>query len=120
MALGIEVGLGSGHIVLDGYPAPPHLKRGTAAHFSAHVYCSQTAGWIKGITWYESRPRHRPHCVTRGSGSPKGTQPPIFGACLLSPSGRPSQLLLNTCGIVCRRDEFPFRRFSNTIRVSGV
>jgi len=25
----------------------PYLKRGTNPHFSAHVYCGQTAGWIK-------------------------------------------------------------------------
>jgi len=41
--LGMEVGLVPGHIVLDGDPAPP--QGGTAApHFSAHVYCGQTAG----------------------------------------------------------------------------
>jgi len=28
MKLGMEVGLGSGHIVLDGDPAPPPLKKG--------------------------------------------------------------------------------------------
>jgi len=28
-----------------GDPAP--LKRGTSPHFLAHVYCGQTAGWIK-------------------------------------------------------------------------
>jgi len=47
MPLGMEVGFGPGHIVLDGDPAPP--KRGTAAapQFSGHVHCGQTAGWIK-------------------------------------------------------------------------
>jgi len=40
MPLGTEVGLGPGDIVLDGDPAPP-------PQFSAHVYCGQTAGWIK-------------------------------------------------------------------------
>jgi len=47
MPLGTEVGLGPGHIVLDGDPAPPPQKGGTAPQFSAHVYCGQTAGWIK-------------------------------------------------------------------------
>ena len=47
MKLDVEIGLGPGHIVLDGDPAPPPAKRGTATHFSAHVYCGQTAGWIK-------------------------------------------------------------------------
>jgi len=37
MALGMEVYLGAGHIVLDGVPAS---AKGTAAPlFSAHVYC---------------------------------------------------------------------------------
>ena len=31
MPLGTEVGLGPGHIVLDGDPAPPHGKMGTVA-----------------------------------------------------------------------------------------
>jgi len=45
MPLGTEVGLGPGHIVLDGNPAPP--AKGHAPQFSAHVCCGQTAGWIK-------------------------------------------------------------------------
>jgi len=46
MPLGMEVGLGPGHIVLDGDPAPLP-KRGHCRQFSANVYCGQTAGWIK-------------------------------------------------------------------------
>jgi len=46
MKLGMEIGLGPGHIVLDGDPAPLP-KRGTAPQFSAHVCCGQTAGSIK-------------------------------------------------------------------------
>jgi len=42
MKLGMQVGLGSGHYVLDGDPAPPPPPQ-----FSAHIYCSQMAGWIK-------------------------------------------------------------------------
>jgi len=63
MALGMEVGLGPGHIVLDGSQLP--RKGHSSPHrplFSAHVYCGngrpsqlllsscycrQTAGWIK-------------------------------------------------------------------------
>jgi len=41
MALGMEVGLGPGHIVLDGDPAPLP-KKGTTPQFSSHVYCGQT------------------------------------------------------------------------------
>jgi len=41
--LGVQVGLGPGHIVLDGDPALPSLK-GHSPQFSAHVRCGQTAG----------------------------------------------------------------------------
>ena len=47
MSLGMEVGLGPGDFVLDGDPAPPPKKGGGAPKFSAHVYCDQTAGWMK-------------------------------------------------------------------------
>ena len=45
MALGMDVGLGPGHIVLG--TQLPSPKKGTDPQFSAHVYCGQTAGWIK-------------------------------------------------------------------------
>ena len=44
MPLRVDVGLGSGHILLDGDLAPP---KGHSPQFSAHVYCGQTAGYIK-------------------------------------------------------------------------
>jgi len=44
MPLGMEVGLGPGHIVLDGYSAPPKRH---SPQFSAHVYCGQTAVCIR-------------------------------------------------------------------------
>jgi len=40
MKLGMQVGLGSGHIVLDGDAATP-------PQFSAHICCGQMAAWIK-------------------------------------------------------------------------
>jgi len=39
----MEVGLGQGDFVLDGDHAPPSQKGAD----SAHVYCGQTAGWMK-------------------------------------------------------------------------
>ena len=45
MPLCMELGLGPGDFVLDGHPAPPRQKGG--GKFSAHVYCGQTAGWMK-------------------------------------------------------------------------
>jgi len=43
MKLGVEVGLGPSHIVLDGDPAP---QKGQPP-FLVHVCCGQMAGWIK-------------------------------------------------------------------------
>jgi len=42
MKFGMVLGLGPGHIVLDGNPVPP---KGQSSQFSAHVSCGQTAGW---------------------------------------------------------------------------
>ena len=47
MSLGMELALSPGDSVLDGDPALPSTKWGGASKFSAHVYCGQTAGWIK-------------------------------------------------------------------------
>jgi len=52
MKLGIQVGIGPGHIVLGGDPAPPPPK-GHSPQFSAHIYCGQTAGWIKMVLGME-------------------------------------------------------------------
>jgi len=46
MKLGMYVGLGPGHIVLDGDPAPPLPKGHTPTQFSAHICCGQMAAWI--------------------------------------------------------------------------
>jgi len=46
MPLGMEVGLSPGDFALDGDPAL-YPKRGGAHPISAHVYCGQTAAWIK-------------------------------------------------------------------------
>jgi len=48
MPFGTEVGLGPDDIVLDGDPAPLSEKGAEPSlQSSAHVYCGQTAGWIK-------------------------------------------------------------------------
>jgi len=46
MKLGMQVGLGPGHIVLDGDPAPSP-PQGHSPQFSAHICCGQMAAWIK-------------------------------------------------------------------------
>ena len=43
MALGMEMGLGPGHIALDGDRAPPPKKGGESPQFSDHFYWGQTA-----------------------------------------------------------------------------
>jgi len=47
MKLGMPVGLGANHIVLDGDPAPLPKGGGALPHFSAHICCGLMAGWIK-------------------------------------------------------------------------
>jgi len=49
MPLGTEVGLGPGHIVLGGEPAP-HGKGYSIPHFSAHVYCGQTVDHLSSCS----------------------------------------------------------------------
>jgi len=46
MPLGMEVGLGPGDFLLVGDPGPPFQKGSEPPHF-AHVYCGQSAGYIK-------------------------------------------------------------------------
>ena len=47
MKLGVRVGLGPGHIVLDEDPAPLPQRGIAPAQFSAHISCGQMAAWIK-------------------------------------------------------------------------
>jgi len=47
MKLGMQVGLGPGHIVLDGGPSSPSPKGAQLPQFSAHICCGQMAAWIK-------------------------------------------------------------------------
>ena len=109
MPLVVEVGLGPGDIVLDGDPAPP--KEGHSPHFSAHVYCGHTAGWIKMPLGTEGG-LGPGHIVSDGDpAAPKGIQPPNFRPMSLWPYGRPSQPLLSTYFDLCRltyRVEFSF------------
>jgi len=49
MPVGAEIGLVPGHIILDGDPASIPQKGQIITQFWAHVYCGQTAGWIKMI-----------------------------------------------------------------------
>jgi len=80
-------------------PSFPLPKKGQSPQFSAHVYCGQTAAWIKMPLGMEVG-LGPGHIVLDGTQLPlprKGAQPTIFGPCLLQPNGHPSQLLLRTC-----------------------
>jgi len=77
---------------------PPKGGGRSSSQFSAHVYCGQTAGWIKMKLGVEVGIGPG-HIVLDGDPAPppqRGTAP-VFGPCLLWPNGRPSQLLLSTC-----------------------
>jgi len=92
MPLGMEVGLGPSDFV-RWVPSSPSPIRGRAPHFSAHVYCGQTAGWIKMALGTEVGlgPGHivldgdpaTPLPAKRG-----GQSPQIYGPFLLWPNGR--------------------------------
>jgi len=97
MALGMEVGLDPGHIVLDGDTAPSS-KKGHSPQFLAHVYCGQTARWIKMPlgTEVDLGPGHFVLDGFPAIGE-RGTAAPLFSTHAHCDHSRPSQLLLSSC-----------------------
>jgi len=93
MALCMEVGLGPGDFVFDGDAATPRTEgTPTTTQFLAHVYCDQTAGWMKTLlgTEVDLGPGH---IVLDGVPALRktGTEPPpIFSAHVYCGHGRPS------------------------------
>jgi len=47
MALGMEVGLGPGDFCVRWDPAASRKRHTHPTQFLAHVYCGQSAGWMK-------------------------------------------------------------------------
>ena len=89
MKLGMQVGIGPGHIVLDGDPALPPPKGHNPPQFSADVCCGQMAAWIKTSLGMELG-LGPGDSVLNGDSAPlptKGVGPQIFGPCLLCPNG---------------------------------
>jgi len=77
MPLGVEVGLGPGHIVLDENPAP---RKGA----------QQPPVFGPCLLWPNvDQDATRRHYLTWGPSSPRkgAQQPPLFGPCLLRPTG---------------------------------
>jgi len=86
--LGMKVGLGPGHIVLDGDPAPPPPK-GQSPQFSVHICCGQMAGWIKTVLGTEVGLVQATLCQmgTHLPSPKKGQSSQIFRPLLLWPNG---------------------------------
>jgi len=80
MALGMDVGLGPGHIVLDGNPASLSKKGAEPPPNFGPISIVVKPLYVSGTTWYGGRPQPMRHCVTWGpsSPSPKREQPPIL------------------------------------------
>ena len=100
MPLGMEVGLGPGDFVFDGFQLPSEKRHTHPTQFLAHVYCGQMAGWVKTLLGAEVD-LGSGHIVLDGgpSSRERGTAapPPVFGLCLLwprSPISGTAELLL--------------------------
>ena len=86
MKLGMQVGLGPGHIVLDEDPAPPPPKGHSPPQFSAHICCGQMAAWIKMSLRMELGLSPGDFVLDGDRAPPPqkgGGAPQIFGPCLL-------------------------------------
>jgi len=99
MELGMETGLGPGDFVFGGDPATSGTEgTPTTTQFLAHVYCGQTAGWMKMPlgTEVDLGPGH---IVLDGVPAlhETGTAATLFSAHVYCDHGRPSQLLLSSC-----------------------
>ena len=78
MKLGRQVGLGPGHIVLDGDPAPP-LPKGHSPPPIFGPYLLRPDGCMdQDVNWYGARPRPRRLCVRWGPRSPSPNFRPMF------------------------------------------
>ena len=102
MSLAVGVGLGPGHIVLDGDSSPK-------GHSPSPIF-SPCLFWLNGwmnqdTTWYGVMPRPRRHCVRWGSSCPikGGTAPPTFWPMSIvakrSLISATAELLLNYCSL---------------------
>jgi len=117
MPLGTGVGLGPGDTVLDGDPTPPC----TARQFLAHVYCDQTAGWIKMALAVEVYlcPGHIVFMGTQLPPAKGAQQPPSFRPMSIVakwlPISASAELLFNIISGTIFDGLFPAYAFSNKI-----
>ena len=95
MPVGTEVNVGIGDVVLDRVAALP--KRGMVPQFSVHVYCGQTAGWMKTPHGTDVE-LGAGHVVLEADSAPPGEKgTAAFSAYVCWGYGCPSQLLLSSC-----------------------
>jgi len=97
MKLGMQLGFGPGHIVLDGDPAPlPKGQRGTAPNVGPYLLWPN--GWIK--IPFSREVGLDPSDIVLGRTQlflpKKGTEPPIFGPCILWKTARWIKMPLGT------------------------
>ena len=88
MKLSMQVGLGSGHIVLDGTQLPS--PKGAQPPISAHICCGQMAAWIKMLLGMEINLGRGDHVLDGDHAPPPqkgGGASQIFGQCLLCLNG---------------------------------
>ena len=87
MKLGMQVGLGPGHIVLHRDPAPPPQKGSGDPQLLAHICCGQMAGWIKMPLGREIGLSPSDIVLDGDPAPPKRCTAPVFGQCALWPNG---------------------------------
>jgi len=81
--VGMQVGLGPGHTVLDGDPAPPRPNGHSPPQFSAHISCGRMTACIKMSLGMELglEALHQGDFVLDGDHAPlpkRGPSPPNF------------------------------------------
>jgi len=78
MPLGMELGLGPGDFVFDEDPAAPEKKVHPPHPILAHVYCGQTAGWIKMLLGTEVNLGSVDVVLDGAAGPPERGTAPLF------------------------------------------
>jgi len=109
MSLGMEIGLGPGHIILGGTQLSPEKEQ--SRNFWPMSVVAKRLDSSRCYSVGRYRPRPRRHYV-RLSDEDQAPPPkkrgghsssPLFGLCLLWPNGRPPQQLLGSCSSLLTR-----------------
>jgi len=99
-------------------PSSPSSKSRRSPQFSVHIYCGQTAGWMK-IPLGTEVDLSPGYIVLDGDPAPpreRGTAAPHFSANVYCGHGRPSQLLRSCCSVcLCVCEQVGCRTITSTI-----